>query len=159
MFLLKKRKKSKSEEGEGESTVEAATNLRLKQLEDLVRNVFFLSFFFLLEFLLITTLTSPQAVAPPPAKRTRRTQAQIREDQDKDRQIGELQKLVEFNVCGINLVDLQANKMTIHDVNPEEGLARSFRESVPPAVLKAMELSGPFTALRASFRETTAQHF
>lgn len=52
----------------------------------------------------------------------------------------ELKQLVEFNACSINLVDLRANQMRAHAVNPEKGgLVRNFREPVPPALVKAME--------------------
>jgi PAS domain S-box-containing protein len=51
----------------------------------------------------------------------------------------ELKRLVEFNACSINLVDLQKNRMIAHAVTPEKGVIRNIREPVPSAVVKAME--------------------
>jgi len=51
----------------------------------------------------------------------------------------ELSRLVEFNACSINLVDLRKDRMTAHAVTPERGVVRNFREPVPPVVVRAIQ--------------------
>jgi len=63
----------------------------------------------------------------------------------------ELKKVVDFNACSINLVDLQKNEMRAHALSPEKGLVQNFRKPVPPGVLSAIE-SGQ-VVYRASRRD------
>jgi signal transduction histidine kinase len=51
----------------------------------------------------------------------------------------ELKKLVDFNACSINLVDLEKDEMRAHALNPEKGLVQNFRKPIPPGVVRAIE--------------------
>ena len=51
----------------------------------------------------------------------------------------ELEKLVSFNACSINLIDLQKSQLTAYAVGPHKGLHQKSRDIIEPALKTAME--------------------
>ena len=50
----------------------------------------------------------------------------------------ELKKLVRFNACSINLIDLEESKLIAYAVGPQRGVHQNIRDVIPPALKKAL---------------------